>query len=122
MPNIRVSDDIYERLKGFADKEMRSITNATEYLLSLQLGNATGVPEKTSPPAKIDDLIISEKSEATPQRDKGEILERIRKLEAERDEELRFCQDPDQSKAIDRTYRQRIDPLWAEFHRLKEAK
>lgn len=64
MPNIRVSDDIYERLKGFADKEMRSVANATEFLLSLQLGNATGVPEKTSPapkkyePPKFEDPII----------------------------------------------------------------
>lgn len=61
MPTIRLSDDIYDRLKRFADREMRSVTNATEYLLALQLGAANdkvddlikGVSENTPPPKNL---------------------------------------------------------------------
>lgn len=64
MPTIRLSNDIYDRLKRFADREMRSVTNATEYLLALQLGAANdkvddlikGVSEYTPPVQKIEGL------------------------------------------------------------------
>ena len=31
---VRISDEIYGKLKGYADGEMRSIANAVEYLIN----------------------------------------------------------------------------------------
>lgn len=124
MPNIRVSDDIYSKLKAFADRDLRSVANATEFLLSLQLGD-NGVPADTpyqrpggaAPSGKVDDLFPAEKkSEPSATRGKGEILADIRSTEADRDEELRNCQDPETSLKITNRYAGTIDGLWKEYH------
>lgn len=37
MASLRIDDDIYERLKAFADEEHRSITNAAESRLKQEV-------------------------------------------------------------------------------------
>jgi hypothetical protein len=58
---------------------------------------------------------------ATLTRNKGDVLADIRQKEADRDEELRFCQDPAESKNIMERYLPEIRQLWLEYHTLKEA-
>lgn len=35
--NVRISDETYGKLKGYADEKMRSIANAVEYLISSRI-------------------------------------------------------------------------------------
>ena len=123
MANIRISDEIYTKLKAFADGEMRSVANATEYLLNKQLEN-TPSPKNTNVsdlftdpiiPVKPLGVVTPEKSESTP-RGKGDVLADIRDTEAERDEELRYCQDDETRKKIVNKYAGTIGGLWNEYH------
>lgn len=122
---IKVSDDTYKKLKQAADANFRSLGGHIDYLMTLDARGVSGEVGKISTPQikpvapnpEVSDL-FQKKSEDI--RTKGDILARIRVLEAKRDEELKYNQDADYAKAIDREYTQRIAPLWAEYHRLKE--
>lgn len=123
---IKVSDEIYARLKAEADKNYRSMGGQIEFLMS---GN-TPVPENTpyqnpggtAPSGDVSDLVKkSEPSTSGATRGKGDILADIRETEADRDEELRNCQDPDTSRVIMNKYASTIDGLWKEYHACTNA-
>lgn len=54
----------------------------------------------------------------TPVRDKGDIMADIREAEAGRDEELRYCQDVEESKKITDKWNKDITALWQEYKEL----
>jgi hypothetical protein len=114
-------------------KEYRSLGGEISYLLDKAYGQ--GHPKKseygvvnieyapevpyskeggTPPDDMVDDLI---KSEAPP-RDKGDVLADIRQVESKRDEELRYCQDKEESKKITDRYAPIINKLWVEYREL----
>lgn len=117
---IKVSDEIYDRLKADADKNYRSMGGQIEFLMSFHSGVASGDIERAKP--SVSDLVRPDekiKSEPTA-RGKGDILADIRETEADRDEELRYCQDDETRKKIVNKYVGTIDGLWEEFNSLKE--
>lgn len=54
MPNIKVSDDVYQRLKEGADANFRTIGGQIDYLMSLEIGGTPKIPEAKTP--QVDDL------------------------------------------------------------------
>lgn len=142
---IKVSDEIYARLKADADQNYRSMGGQIEYMLDQAVGvhkilgqkvAFAAPPENTpyqnpggTPPSnKVDDLFPKKSEVATPPiadasgtRGKGDILADIRETEADRDEELRNCQDPDTSRKITNRYASTIDGLWKEYHACTNA-
>lgn len=122
MPNIRVSDDVYSKLKKFADSEMRSVANATEFLLVKGLGGApNGYIEEVEGDIKASKQAYSPSKTPTSLYEKrGEILAKITQLTNKRDEDLEYCQDGEIRKQIESQYQADIQPLWDEFHLLSE--
>lgn len=142
MPNIKVSDDTYQKLKKGADASFRTLGGQIDFLISLDKGTpaiVTPLPKNL----QVGELVRGEEAEYHPQKKaveaeviglikdiaadkiksmgKGDILADIRKLEADRDEELRYCQDVDESRKITEKYAKLIQPLWDEYNSLKEA-
>ena len=107
---IKISDEVYSRLKKDADANYRSLGGHIEYLMDKVGGNALG-----------EKVAFTQDSPTEPTgRNVGDILAEIRKLEGERDEELRFCQDTDIATDIYKDYGSRIQDLWNEYHLIKE--
>ncbi|HRF70785.1 MAG TPA: hypothetical protein PKV66_05085 [Candidatus Pelethenecus sp.] len=48
-----------------------------------------------------------------------DILKEINELEQARDEQLQYCQDPEEIRRIGTNYKEQTDLLWAEYHELK---
>lgn len=115
---IKVPDDIYDRLKAAADAEYRSLGGQIEYLLDKSMGVSNVLGQKI---AFTETTPSPKKPEAINLRGKGTILQEIRDLEANRDEELAICQDREIAEGIRRRYADQIQPLWNEFNLLKEA-
>lgn len=123
---IKVSDEIYDRLKADADKNYRSMGGQIEFLMDSHSGMSPEAVIRSKP--DVSDLVrpdMPKKSEPTARdtrdtRTKGDILADIRETEAQRDEELRYCQDADTVKKITDRYAGAIDLLWREFNLIKE--
>lgn len=111
---IKISDEIYDRLKKDADANYRSLGGHIEYLMDKAMGVSNILGEKVA---------FTKDSPTEPTgRSVGDILADIRKLEGERDEELRFSQDGDYSEGITRSYGERIQDLWNEYHLVTPGK
>lgn len=54
-----------------------------------------------------------------PLRTTGTIINEIKELEKYRDEQLQYCQDPEEIQRIGSNYKEQTDTLWAEYHELK---
>lgn len=110
---IKVSDEVYDRLKADADQNYRSMGGHIEYLMDKAMGVSIVLGEKRAftetPPSQ----------ENTSTKSLGDILANIRDLEGKRDEELRYCQDDDYRKEITNRYASFIQPLWDEYSLLK---
>lgn len=98
MTSIRIPDTVYDQLKDFADSEMRSLSNATEYLLMKGLSKDTPKP-----------LDITNKRTRT----KKIILGEIKSLEASADDSN---QDPDYWREVS----DKKNALWKEYHATEE--
>lgn len=122
MKVIRISDTVHAQLKKEAASEGRTLQWLVEYKLT---GGVTpkiyaSTPEKiaSEPSAKVSDLFQDEPMRHpadVPARDKGDIIADIREAEAARDEELRYCQDPGESKKIADRWNEKITALWEEY-------
>ena len=53
--NVRISDEIYGKLKGYADGEMRSIANAVEYLINSRIDEINRNKTTLTSPEKLSD-------------------------------------------------------------------
>lgn len=130
---VRINEDNYVSLKSIADRERRSVTAQLavildEYFKRDTVGTPTVItppPEKTEPirvetPGEVIDNAHKGIESVAIKRTKGDVLADIRKLEADRDEELRYCQDAEIGGEITRDYQIKIDVLWAEYKGLIE--
>lgn len=104
-----INNDIEQKLREIQKQggSMGGMVNQVlrEHFFGTPIQN-TPLPENTEPPKPAS-------------RSVGDILADIRKLEGERDEELRFSQDGDYSEGITRSYGERIQDLWNEYHLVK---
>ena len=77
--------------------------------------------------ARIDEVLEAVSKMPKPVKEQGDstkkpkdCLVEITALEKERDEELKYCQDPDTAFGIHENYQAKIQSLWDEYHKLKE--
>ena len=131
---IKISDEIYERLRKSANGHYRTLGGQIDYLLGFAGSpevrdyevetyekraaeweeSQRNLPEVMQAPAYVN----SKKKT----RGKGDVLSDIREAEASRDEELRYCQDSDESFKITEKYALLIQPLWDEFAEISGEK
>ena len=121
---IRIDDDVYQRLKSAADADKRTVGAEIDYLLSRRVELS----------AIIDYMAAEKKESPKPEKSVGKpTLEKIRtpsviqgeieKLRSDEAEELEYCQDPDEAAGIHGKYEYRISELNDEISRYyKEVK
>jgi len=119
---IKVADEVYDRLKADADANYRSMSGQVEYLMDKAAGVSVILGNKvaTTEPPDLSGVFKETPKKivgATP-RGKGEVLADIRELEAKRDEELRYCQDDEIGRQITEQYADKVNPLWEEYNGL----
>lgn len=110
---IKVSDEVYDRLKADADANYRSMSGQVEYLMDRNMGVSNILGEKvafttTQPTERFNEA-----------RSSGDVLADIREIESQRDEELRYCQDNETIKAVSEQYQDKLDVLWEEYNGLR---
>lgn len=141
MKTIRIDEELYERLKVGAFHDGRSLIRYVDR----KLRNATDNVDTTaykggrmfpiSPAYQIDEKTIKElanhgpiitipkeelkpleQPKLPPMRPKQEIMNDIRAIEKQRDEDLLYCQDQETKDKINRYAKEQLDDLWAEYN------
>jgi len=125
MKVLRVDDLLHEMVVKQAKEEGRTVSRVANQILEehfddeavKQVVNSfskdTPSPENTEPP-KFEKNPIATPKGATTQRDYGEVMADIRQAEADRDEELRYCQDTEVREQINDRYAIKIADFWKE--------
>jgi hypothetical protein len=133
---IRFSDEMYEHIAAHPiRKPGMSVTLTANILMGAilnqdyQLGEEVVVGQspdfqKKSEASLIQDVFGGEQLDIvedfeTLKRTPQVILAEIRKLEAEMDEKIAYCQDEEQAHGILINYRADIQKLWNEYHEVK---
>lgn len=121
---VKLDEDIYSRIKEFADKEMRPVSNAIVFLLDRGLSNPISTPHKPQAAQKAvnnveaDDIFSSMPEPEEPEWAKARTLAEV-ELPLAMEEELEYCQDPDARREIERGYKLRIAQAWNRYHLTK---
>lgn len=121
MPNIKVSDSVYERLKTEAEGNFRTIGGQIEFLMANQRTHPVPARDKIEAETPPTPKNTNEKNfeGQAPVRTVPQILAEITSLSESRDEELEYCQDKDERVRIEREYGARIQQLWDEYNSIK---
>lgn len=145
---IKISDELHERLQHIADNNYRTIGGQIECMLDELDKQPT--PMTYRPQLKVDhtttmikqpidssfmndastfddaprsrEIAAAAQLEETPsptlRRTKGEVLTEIKQQEKWRDDELEYCQDLDTRKKIEAEYNIAISNLWREYREI----
>lgn len=135
MKMLRVDDDVHDIIKKFADVEDRGLTaylnrhframdKSVTPAIPMPPPKNTGVTTLETPPNRqiVKDVDVSDLVGNDTPRTAGDVLADIRELESARDEKLRYCQDNEIAAEISKEYKDKIQPLWTEYHELKGEK
>lgn len=126
MPNrtiyVRKEDvDLFDAIPDKGEWLHHAINNDIWQEGTLGSGNLT--PAESNRLGEIEEKVRTdlESQENTPpsQRNKGEILDEIREIEALRDQELEYCQDNQIAKQITGRYQKQLDALWSEYNDIR---
>lgn len=114
---IKVSDELYLRLKGHADSNYRTQGGQIEFLLDHFEGIKVAEPRSLGEAIHVDrpvDIHIPA-DVTTPQ----ELYKEAKQMQADLIEDLKFNQDPDSRHQMERERGEAIQAKWAEYHTAK---
>ena len=131
---VKISDELYRRVKGYADASYRSIGQQIEYLLDQYEGIARAMPRTLGEhiredrpvdhriPVEVNTNSMSPKDipVETPPVDGKAIVAKINELNKKIRDADTTNQDPDYWDVIN-GHKQEVDRLWQEFHKVNNV-
>lgn len=128
--SIKIDDNVYDLLKGMADRDFRSVSQQIAFLIDCYKKNKNQNPAWDVPKPSCE---IGSGSQANNQEPAAEhmgrrevftvpqLISKIEDIRQKADEEAEYCQDHETIKRIYDEAEQEIAPIQAEIDRLSKA-
>lgn len=126
---IKVTDELYYKLKTLADNNGRTITGQIDYMANLNSRPTYSAPTMThmdnSPKVELFDESLLYRNtpvqtdieeKLSKRRTRPDILKDIDGIKAIMKEEVDWCQDAETKRKIELSYGAKIDALWVEYN------
>ena len=123
MKMLRISDEAHQELRRRAAISGKGLTEFAEDLLLA--GKTIKFDEYTAPKkiaeAIAEPVLILGRIPHLPKRTPGDVLKEINSYKEELEEAVKFCQDAETRRQMEKDGKLHLDELWKEYHELKAS-